>query len=125
VEFTQIEHSRAGELVAIAPVDKWFAYYWWTDWKKAPDFAHFVDIHRKPGYDPCELWFDWKRMARKFKPATAIDPSLVRGSHGRVDDDPRGWATLLLDARAAGAATLPDKVAATDLAPLVCRLLAG
>jgi predicted AlkP superfamily pyrophosphatase or phosphodiesterase len=121
MEFTTIAHPRAGELVAVAPRDKWFAYYWWTDWNKAPDFAHFVDIHRKPGYDPCELWFDWKRMCRTFKPATAIDPALVKGSHGRVDADPEGWAVLAVDETLAASLPAGETVRATDVAPLVRR----
>jgi len=116
-EFTNISHPRAGELVAIAPADKWFAYYWWTDWAKAPDFAYFVDIHRKPGYDPCELWFDWKRMARTLHPATATNPELVRGSHGRPDSP----AVFLTSERLG--AHLPATVDATALAPMVCRAL--
>jgi predicted AlkP superfamily pyrophosphatase or phosphodiesterase len=125
LDFTTINHPRAGELIAVAPADKWFAYYWWNDWLKAPEFAFTVDIHHKPGYDPCELWFDYRRMARTFKLATATDPGLVKGSHGRVDADPQGWATLVLDEKAAATATLPDTAAATDLAPLACRLLLG
>jgi predicted AlkP superfamily pyrophosphatase or phosphodiesterase len=94
VEFTTIAHPRAGELVAIAPKDKWFAYYWWDDWEQAPEFAFTVDIHRKPGYDPCEMWFDYRRTARTFKLATGTDPTRVKGSHGRVDEDPRDWAVI-------------------------------
>lgn len=110
----RLAHPRAGELVAVAPRDKWFAYYWWSDWNKAPDFAHSVDIHRKPGYDPCELWFDWPRTLRSLHPATATKPELVRGSHGRVGED---FAVL------AANVDLPDKEAeATDLVPLLFRL---
>ena len=123
IEFTHIDHARSGELVAIAPAGKWFAYYWWTDWVKAPGFAYTVDIHRKPGYDPCELWFDWGRMARTFKIATATNPDLVKGSHGRLPQGDEGWATLLLDETAASAAKAGQTADATDLAPLVCRLL--
>ena len=119
VEFTNIAHTRAGELIAIAPRDKWFAYYWWNDWLKAPEFAHTVDIHRKPGYDPCELFFDYRRMARTFRVATGTDPGLVKGSHGRVDNDPRDWAVLLSN----GDVSLPDQIAAPDLAPFVRHLL--
>ncbi|MEI6083089.1 MAG: nucleotide pyrophosphatase/phosphodiesterase family protein [Verrucomicrobiota bacterium] len=119
VEFTTLAHPRAGELIAVAPADKWFAYYWWEDWNKAPEFAYTVDIHRKPGYDPCELWFDYGRMARTFKLATGTNPALVKGSHGRVGDDPRDWAVLLTQEDLG----LPDQVTATDLAPLVSRLL--
>ena len=70
-------HPRAGELIAIAAPERWFAYYWWDDPAKAPDFARGVDIHRKPGYDPCELFID--PAAR----AISMDTSLVKGSHGR------------------------------------------
>jgi hypothetical protein len=121
MEFTTIAHPRAGELVAVAPRDKWFAYYWWTDWAKAPDFAHFVDIHRKPGYDPCELWFDWKRMLRTFHPATATNPSLVKGSHGRVDADPESWAVLAVDPTLVSLLPAGPTAQATDVAPLVQR----
>ena len=123
LEFTSIAHPRAGELVAIAPADKWFAYYWWNDWNKAPGFAHSVDIHRKPGYDPCELWLDLPRSLRRLHPATGTRPELVKGSHGRVDADPTGWATLLVDETIAPHLPTGSDVEATELAPLVCRLL--
>ena len=76
-----IDHPRSGELIAVSRPDKWFAYYWWQDADRAPDFARTVDIHRKPGYDPCELFID---------PATrsiSMDTSLVKGSHGRAGED--------------------------------------
>ncbi len=53
-----LDHPRSGELVALANPDRWFSYYWWLDDAKAPDFARTVDIHRKPGYDPMELFLD-------------------------------------------------------------------
>ena len=122
VEFTTIAHPRAGELVVVAPRDKWFAYYWWNDWNKAPDFAHSVDIHCKPGYDPCELWLDWPRTLRSLHPATATRPGLVKGSHGRVGDDGEGWAVLAADEKSTYA--LPTgSTKATDLIPLLLRLL--
>ncbi|MFQ5456821.1 MAG: alkaline phosphatase family protein [Nitrospirota bacterium] len=71
-----LNHERAGDLVAIAKRDRWFAYYWWEDKEKAPAFARTVDIHNKPGYDPLELFFD---------PATRAisqDMNLIKGSHG-------------------------------------------
>lgn len=124
LDWETLAHPRAGELIAVAPRDQWFAYYWWDDWARAPEFAFTVDIHRKPGYDPCELWFDYRRMARTFRLATGTNPDLVRGSHGRVDTDPAGWATLVVDDRVAAAAgPVPGPVAATELAPLVTRLL--
>jgi predicted AlkP superfamily pyrophosphatase or phosphodiesterase len=79
-----IDHSRSGELVAIAERDRWFSYYWWHDENAAPDFARRVDIHRKPGYDPVELFFDPKTRS------IPLDPSLVKGSHGRPPDPATG-----------------------------------
>ena len=97
-----IDHNRAGELVAVAQRDAWFTYYYWLDDKLAPDFARTVDIHRKPGYDPVELFIDpalrlpmlkigYKLMRRKagfrdLLDVIPLDASLVRGSHGRVDN---------------------------------------
>ena len=94
-----INHARAGDLIAIARADAWFTYYYWLDDRRAPDFARTVDIHRKPGYDPVELFLDpaiavpaltvgWK-LARKalgfrtLMDVIPLDATLVRGSHGR------------------------------------------
>ncbi|MBI3097235.1 MAG: alkaline phosphatase family protein [Planctomycetes bacterium] len=76
-----IDHARSGELVAIASRDAWFSYPWWADERAAPDFASHVDIHNKPGYDPCELFWQW------FPPLHVPNaPERIRGSHGRVPD---------------------------------------
>jgi predicted AlkP superfamily pyrophosphatase or phosphodiesterase len=75
-----IDHERSGELIAIADRDKWFSYYWWHSSDKAPNFARTVDIHRKPGYDPVELFIDLQTKSIPF------DTSLVKGSHGRPSD---------------------------------------
>ena len=72
----QINHSRSGNLIALSRRDSWFAYYYWTDDARAPFYARTVDIHNKPGYDPCELFFD---PATKSIP---LNPGLVKGSHG-------------------------------------------
>ncbi|MGB8842923.1 MAG: nucleotide pyrophosphatase/phosphodiesterase family protein [Aliidongia sp.] len=101
-----LDHPRSGELVAISRADRWFAYHYWLDDARAPDFARTVDIHRKPGYDPVELFFDpavrWPKLAAAWRLAlrklgqrrlmdviSAGDTQLVRGSHGRLTDDPR------------------------------------
>jgi predicted AlkP superfamily pyrophosphatase or phosphodiesterase len=75
-----IDHERSGELIAISDKDRWFSYYWWHDESMAPDFARRVDIHRKPGYDPAELFVDMKTRS------IPLDPGLLRGSHGRPPD---------------------------------------
>src|SRR6056297_2722308 len=59
----ELDHPRSGELVAISDADSWFTYYYWLDDTLAPDFARTVDIHRKPGYDPCELFMSSKLRA--------------------------------------------------------------
>lgn len=100
-----LDHSRAGDLVAISKADSWFTYYHFLDDDRAPDFARTVEIHRKPGYDPVELFFDPKfknpkiaaglRLVkrklgfRQLMDLTPLDATLVKGSHGRITDDPQ------------------------------------
>lgn len=89
----QLDHRRSGELIALACDDAWFAYYYWLDHANAPDFARCVDIHRKPGYDPCELFLTsrvragarllQKKLGLRYRmDVIPLDPALVRGSHG-------------------------------------------
>jgi len=96
-----LDHERSGELVAISAGDSWFTYYYWLDDARAPDFARTVDIHKKPGYDPAELFLDpgirWPKLAiawrllkkafgfRTLMDVIPLDASLVKGSHGRAD----------------------------------------
>ena len=104
-EELDLHHSRAGELVALAEPDAWFAYYYWLDDQSAPDFASSVDIHRKPGYDPCELFMTSKlragmRLAQKklgFRyrmDVVPLEPSLVKGSHG-LANSPNDGALII------------------------------
>lgn len=95
-----LDHERAGDLVAVADADSWFTYYYWMEDDRAPDFARTVDIHRKPGYDPVELFVDpsikapmakiglrllQKKLGfRYLMDLIPLDPSLVGGSHGRL-----------------------------------------
>jgi hypothetical protein len=95
-----VEHKRAGELIAIAEQQCWFTYYFWLDDKLAPDYARTVDIHRKPGYDPVELYLDKnlhfpklriaKRLVQKklgfryLMDVIGLDATVVKGSHGRL-----------------------------------------
>jgi predicted AlkP superfamily pyrophosphatase or phosphodiesterase len=99
-----LDHPRSGELVAVTAADKWFSYYFWTADDRAPDYARTVDIHRKPGYDPVELFLDpalvapkatvaWKLARRMLGFRTLLDvipldTSLVKGSHGRITENP-------------------------------------
>ncbi|HUB79209.1 MAG TPA: alkaline phosphatase family protein [Bryobacteraceae bacterium] len=95
----RLGHPRSGELIAIAARGAWFTYYYWLDDRRAPDFARTVDIHRKPGYDPVELFLDPRlpapkvtvglKLAKKLlgfrylMDVIPLDASLVKGSHGR------------------------------------------
>jgi predicted AlkP superfamily pyrophosphatase or phosphodiesterase len=108
-----LDHERSGELIALAQPDAWFAYPFWLDDRRAPDYARCVDIHRKPGYDPCELFFDpklwWpkgralRRLIQKklgFRTlfdVVPLDPGLVRGSHGLPASDPLDRPILVGD----------------------------
>lgn len=97
---TTIDHSRAGRTVLVADAGYWFTYDYWLDDQYKPDFANTVDIHRKPGYDPRELFTDkstpaiaWRLLKKKlgFRQLMDVIPletSLVRGTHGRVDNPP-------------------------------------
>jgi len=106
-----IDHDRAGELVAIADKRSWFTYYYWEDDTLAPDFARTVEIHKKPGYDPVEMFLDPKKkliiprivvklLAKKLGFRTMmdlipLDASLVKGSHGRVSLEEKDKAVFI------------------------------
>jgi predicted AlkP superfamily pyrophosphatase or phosphodiesterase len=108
-----LDHPRAGELVAMADARSWFTYYYWTDDRRAPDFARTVEIHRKPGYDPVELFLDpdisspklaiGKRLLmrklgfRALMDVIPLDASLVKGSHGRITDHPDDGPLIISD----------------------------
>lgn len=106
--------ARAGDLIAVAAPGSWFTYYFWNDDALAPDYARTIDIHRKPGYDPCELFIDPALRLPKLRIATfllrkklglrglleviPLDATLVQGSHGR-DQVPENEQPVLLGSR--------------------------
>ena len=105
-----ISHQRAGDLIVTSAENAWFTYYYWLNDRLAPDFARCVDIHRKPGYDPVELFKDPARGAmprvmlkllRKklgFRDAHGchpLDATLVKGSHGCRPNDQADWPLLI------------------------------
>ncbi|HEX2678374.1 MAG TPA: nucleotide pyrophosphatase/phosphodiesterase family protein, partial [Polyangiales bacterium] len=127
-----LDHPRSGELVAISAADRWFSYYHFLDDDRAPDFARCVEIHRKPGYDPVELFVDPKlalpklviagKLARKLlgfrtlMDVIPLDASLVRGSHGRLTDRPEDGPLFMTDTPELVPASQVD---ATDVKRLV------
>ena len=133
-----LDHARSGELVAVARADSWFTYYHFLDDAKAPDFARTVEIHRKPGYDPAELFIDRNirfpklavatRLARKalgmryLMDVIGLDATVVKGSHGRPTDRPEDGPLFI----SSEAGLLPDgPVAATAVKQLLLDHLFG
>lgn len=106
-----LRHERSGDLVAVSDQRSWFTYYYWKSDRKAPDFARCVDIHRKPGYDPVELfinpnfWFPKIKVAfrlakkllgfRMLMDLIPLDASLVKGSHGCIPEDPADHPVMI------------------------------
>lgn len=131
-----LNHERSGELVLLAESDSWFTYYYWQNDERKPDYAHTVEIHKKPGYDPCELFLDPELRFPKLKVAgrlaqkklgfrylmdvIAIEPDLVKGSHGVSDGSPESTPILM----STEARLVPkDKVQATDVCDLMLKHL--
>jgi predicted AlkP superfamily pyrophosphatase or phosphodiesterase len=108
-----IDHPRAGNLIAVAEENAWFTYYYWSEDEFAPDFARTVDIHRKPGYDPVELFLDpklsnpklkiaWRLLQKKLgfrmlMDVIPLDATLVKGSHGARPRNVPDWPILIAE----------------------------
>jgi len=129
-----LDHPRSGELMAVAAPGYWFVYYYWLDDRRAPDFARTVDIHRKPGYDPVELFLDpdrplvkarvaWtlaKKLAgfRYLMDVIPLRPELVKGTHGRVMTEDQGPLVICSSKRGAR-----DKLHQTEFKGLLLEQL--
>ncbi len=130
-----LDHPRSGELIVLAEPDAWFAYPFWLEDGAAPDFARSVAIHHKPGFDPCELFFDPKfsfpklhaarRMLQKklgFRMSmdvVPLDATIVKGSHGLAAADPLDKPILI----GHGPRPTGDGVAMTDVKGLILGAL--
>lgn len=126
-----LDHERSGDLVLVAEPRAWFTYYYWLDDERAPDFARGVEIHRKPGYDPAELFFDPADRSAKARAGLGLvrkklglryamtvvplDPRWVRGSHGRLPADPVDGPVVITS----DAGLRRETVAAADVHDLV------
>ena len=131
-----VNHPRAGDLIAVAAERAWFTYYYWMDDALAPDFARCVDIHRKPGYDPAELFLDpqlplvrlkilWRLAQKKLgfrmlMDVIPLDASLVKGSHGRRVTAPGEQPVLICDS---SAAAMPEQIDSTEVAGVLTRAM--
>jgi len=126
-----LDHERSGDLVAVAKPDSWFTYYFWLDDRMAPDYARVVDIHKKPGYDPVELFMTSKLRAaykllrkklgfRYVMDVIPLDANLVKGSHGAVHIPDAYYPVLITKVRQS-----PDVVEPTDIRNIILEHLTG
>ncbi|GAA0237292.1 alkaline phosphatase family protein [Haladaptatus pallidirubidus] len=111
-----IDHPNSGDLVIIAETDSWFQYYWWDAPDDAPEYATAMDIHAKPGFDPCELFHGEDEIV-------SLDPTKVGGSHGRID--PETWPVYGIGGPAAPDLELASQssVDARAVAPTIANIL--
>ncbi len=129
-----LDHARSGELVAVAKPGSWFTYYYWLDDARAPDFAKSVEIHRKPGYDPAELFMDpddklvkakagftlaKKKLGFRYNMSVVpLDPSIVRGTHGRMPSSAECGPVFMSNDNSIASA----RIEATDVKSLLLTL---
>ncbi|RVU00352.1 alkaline phosphatase family protein [Mucilaginibacter limnophilus] len=114
-----IDHERAGDIVVMADKDSWFTYYFWLDDAVAPDYARVVDIHKKPGYDPVEMFMTSKARAgykllrkkaglRYVMDVIPLDATLIKGSHGRIGVDDQYKPVLITSGKIDKTIEAPD-----------------
>tara|TARA_B100000989_G_scaffold279839_1_gene242814 strand:- start:2857 stop:4251 length:1395 start_codon:yes stop_codon:yes gene_type:complete len=136
LERAGLQHPRSGDLVALAEENAWFAYYHWEEDEKAPEFARCIDIHRKYGYDPAELFLDpdlnlpklrvlQKLLAKKMGFRTRmdlipLDAGLVHGSHGVIPENSLDWPVILAPDGMAG-----EEIEAVDIFEVIQKSLAN
>lgn len=127
-------HERSGDLVVMADADSWFTYYYWLDDAKAPDYARLVDIHRKPGYDPVEMFMNPAnpfiklraayKLARKLlgfrylMDVIPLDATLVKGSHGATNISKEYYPILISDQKIGD-----GEINATDVYDVIWKAL--
>ena len=129
-----LDHERAGEIIALAEPDAWFTYHYWLNDTHAPDYARSVEIHRKPGYDPNELFFNPDDPLVKAKAALTLarkkaglryvmspvplDSRHIRGSHGLTPTNDHDAPVLLCS----DTTHARDHITATDVRNLLLEL---
>lgn len=135
-----LDHERSGEIVALSRADRWFSYYYWLEPSRAPDFATTVDIHRKPGYDPVELFLDpklalpklaiaWRLLKKLLGFRTLMNVIsneatwLVKGSHGRPTDDPDHGPLLISEVPTAKLRRADGALPMQDVCELMLELM--
>ena len=131
-----LDHERSGDLVVMAKPNAWFTYYYWLDDAKAPDYARLVDIHRKPGYDPVEMFMNPQnpfikiragyKLARKLlgfrylMDVIPLDATLVKGSHGSPLTSKEYYPIIISDEKIA-----EQDLQATDVYDVIWKSVFG
>ena len=131
-----LDHERSGDLVVMAKPNAWFTYYYWLDDAKAPDYARLVDIHRKPGYDPVEMFMNPRnpfikiragyKLARKLlgfrylMDVIPLDATLVKGSHGSPLTSKEYYPIMISDEKIA-----EQDLQATDVYDVIWKSVFG
>jgi predicted AlkP superfamily pyrophosphatase or phosphodiesterase len=113
----QVNHPRSGDFIAVSSKNRWFSYYWWEDRSREPDFATHVDIHRKPGYDPLELFVDFETHE------ISQDTSLVKGSHGYPAMEKKDYVPFLISGKGSMDLEIPEALCMTDVAAIIEKIL--
>lgn len=124
-----LDHERSGDLVVVATENSWFTYYFWLDDAKAPDYARCVDIHKKPGFDPVEMFMTskvragYKLMRKKagfryVMDVIPLDATLIKGSHGRTNVEDQYKPLLISDVNLDS-----DKISATEVHEVIWSAL--
>lgn len=127
-----IDHERAGEFVLMADEKSWFTYYFWLDDAVAPDYARVVDIHKKPGYDPVEMFMTSKARAgykllrkkagfRYVMDVIPLDATLIKGSHGNIKISSEYHPILITDRKLSD----NNKLKAIDVYDIIWKHLQG
>lgn len=130
-----INHERAGDLVLMADKNSWFTYYFWLDDAKAPDYARVVDIHKKPGYDPVEMFMSSKSRAaykvlkkklgfRYVMDVIPLDATLVKGSHGSISVDEQYYPVLITEEQPTSEETPENTLSPLDVYDNIWEALA-
>ena len=130
-----IDHERSGDFVLVADTDAWFTYYFWLDDAVAPDYARCVDIHKKPGYDPVEMFMSSKPRAaykllrkkagfRYIMDVIPLDATLIKGSHGSVNTPQEYHPVLITNGTLVEDAGInPEDIKATDVYHIIWKAL--
>ena len=96
------------------------------------NFARAVDIHKKPGYDPVEMFMTSKARAgykllrkkaglRYVMDVIPLDATLIKGSHGSVGVDRAYYPVLITKAGVNGG----GEIQAVDVYEVIWKCLNG